>query len=75
MTRPTTIVLDGKRHLWADILRLRQEQCVAATHARQLLLFNLVDDSRPVKQRTATGRYVEPSLWTLLEEKKQGASH
>ncbi len=68
MTRPKTIVLDGKRHLWADILRIRQEQCVAATHARQLPLFDLVDDARPVKARTATGRYVEPSLLTLLED-------
>ncbi len=68
MTRPTTIVLDGKRHLWADILRLRQEQCAAATSARQLPLFDLIDDARPVKQRTATGRYVEPSLFTRLED-------
>ncbi len=68
MTRPKTIVLDGKRHLWADILRIRQEQCVAATPARQLPLFDLVDDARPVKARTATGRYVEPSLFTLLED-------
>jgi hypothetical protein len=32
-------------------------------------LFELHEDRRPLSDRTATGRYLEPSLFTLLHEK------
>jgi hypothetical protein len=56
------IVIDGKRHAWKDILRLRREQRKAARQP-QLTLFELKDDSRPATQRTAAGRFTEPTLF------------
>ena len=59
------ILLDGKRYLWADILKLRREQLKAARQ-KQPALFELQDDERPKSQRTASTRFEEP---TLFEEK------
>jgi len=67
MTAPRFIVIDGKRHLWRDILKLRKEQVQAAANAKQLALFVLVDDSRPRAGRTAAGRYNEPTLFEVLD--------
>ena len=67
MTAPRFIVLDGKRHLWRDILKLRKEQVQAAAQAKQPALFELLDDSRPLAERTAAGRYREPSLFEVLD--------
>lgn len=61
---PTFIVIDGKRHLWRDILKLRREQKKAARQP-QLTLFELKEDSRPAHQRTAEGRYTEPVLFQV----------
>ena len=56
------IEIDGKRHLWRDILELRREQKKAQARAQQPTLFELHDDTKPAAQRTAAGRYLEPSL-------------
>lgn len=56
------LVLDNKRYLWRDILKLRREQRKAARQA-QPVLFELKDDERPKSQRTASSRYEEPSLF------------
>jgi hypothetical protein len=45
---------------------LRQEQRRAAAKAAQPALFELREDVRPATQRTAAGRYLEPSLFSLL---------
>jgi hypothetical protein len=66
MRAPPFIDIDGKRHLWRDIVKLRQEQREAARRAEQAPLFELRDDSRPQTERTAAGRYSEPSLFTRL---------
>jgi len=58
------IELDGKRYLWRDLVQLRREQKKAKELARQPVLFELKDDSRPVAARTAAGRYNEPSLFS-----------
>ena len=50
------IVIDGKRHLWRDILKLRREQKRATAKAAQPALFLLVEDRRPPAERTAAGR-------------------
>jgi hypothetical protein len=63
MTAPRFIVIDGKRHLWRDILKLRKEQVQAAAEAKQLALFELIDDRRPPSQRTAAGRFQQPTLF------------
>jgi hypothetical protein len=66
MTAPRFVVIDGKRHLWRDILKLRKEQVQTAANAKQPALFELIDDSRPRAERTAVGRYREPSLFEAL---------
>jgi hypothetical protein len=66
MSAPRFIVIDGKRHLWRDILKLRKEQVQAAANAKQPALFELIDDSRSRAERTAAGRYREPSLFEVL---------
>jgi hypothetical protein len=64
---PRTIVLDGKAYVWRDLVRMRREQLQAVARARQLTLFELKEDSRPEAHRTVAGRYLELSLFALLE--------
>jgi len=64
---PRTILIDGKRHLWRDILEMRREQVRAAAKAVQPALFPLIDDLRPPAERTAAGRYFEPTLFAIPE--------
>ena len=66
MTAPKFIDIDGKRYLWRDIVKLRQEQCRAAAEAApvQPPLFALREDFRPITERTAAIRYLEPSLFS-----------
>jgi len=63
MTRLRFIDIDGKRYQWREILELRREQKKAFVEARQPALFELKQDWRPVTERTAAGRYLEPSLF------------
>ena len=58
---------EGRRFLWRDIVKLRQEQRRAAAKAEQPPLFELREDCRPATERTAAGRYREPSLFSLLD--------
>jgi hypothetical protein len=69
MTGPRFVEIDGKRFLWRDVLKLRREQKRAYANARQPTLFELIDDRRPPAERTAAGRYFEPSLFTLSERR------
>ena len=64
MTR-TFIAIDGKHYLWKDILELRRAQLAAACaeRATQMALFEMREDHRPVDERTATGRYLQPTLF------------
>jgi hypothetical protein len=66
MTAPRSIEIDGKRHLWRDLVQLRREQRRAAAGPEQPALFELREDRRPFGERTTAGRYLEPSLFTLL---------
>ena len=67
MTRSKFIEIDGKRHLWRDLLTRRREQIAAAAKSEQPPLFELKDDRRPMADRTAAGRYLEPSLFSIRE--------
>ena len=58
------IEIDGKRYLWRDLVQLRREQQKARARAQQLALFELKDDAKPATQRTAAGRYLEPTLFS-----------
>jgi hypothetical protein len=68
MRRPALIEIDGKHYAWKDILQRRRDQVAAhqaARQARQLTLFDaLHKDCRPAPERTASGRYRQPSLFT-----------
>jgi hypothetical protein len=64
MSRLRHIEIDGKRYLWRDIRQLRREQKKAVARAMQPTLFELKDDRRPEADRTAAGRYREPSLFS-----------
>ena len=67
MTGPRFVEIDGKRILWRDVLKLRREQKQAFANARQPALFELIDDRRPPAERTAAGRYLEPTLFAHPE--------
>jgi hypothetical protein len=66
MTRPAFITIDGKRYRWKDIIEFRRAQLAAAEadQPAQLALFShLHEDHRPAGERTASGRYRQPSLF------------
>jgi hypothetical protein len=70
--------IDGKRYAWKDILQKRREQL---SREPQPALFELKEDTRPPMERTAAGRYFEPTLfdrdprwWALLPRTSCGAS-
>jgi len=67
MSRPDTIILDGRAYRWRDILEMRRQQIAAWKAARpdQPALFALKEDCRPKPARTAAGRYCEPTLIDL----------
>src|SRR5271163_2730780 len=48
---------NGERYPWKDVLRLHREQAKADREAQH--------DSRPALQRTASGRYEEPTLFQV----------
>ena len=58
------IDIDGRRYLWRDLLQLRREQKQALARLQQPVLFELQDDRRPEAERSAAGRYLEPSLFS-----------
>ena len=66
MTYAPFIVIDGKRYCWKDILEVRRTQLAElyAAQARQPALFEILhDDRRPPAERTAAGRYQQPTLF------------
>ena len=68
MAKPDTLIIDGHAFSWQRILELRRQQLEAwrTKQARQLTLFELKDDCRPDAERTAAGRYREPTLFANL---------
>jgi hypothetical protein len=65
MARLQHIEIDGNRYLWRDLLQLRREQKKAHARAQQPTLFELKEDCRSRTDRTAAGRYSEPSLFSV----------
>jgi hypothetical protein len=65
--KPDIIVVDGRAFSWRRLCELRRQQLEAwkAEQSRQLPLFELKNDCRPQADRTAAGRYREPTFWTL----------
>jgi hypothetical protein len=67
MPLPKFITIDGKRFAWREVLQRRREHREACAEPEQPALFELKEDRRPASDRTAAGRYREPSLFTLLD--------
>lgn len=62
--KPRHIVIDGRAHLWSELVRLRREQLAACrAQAHQPALFELKEDTRPAPERKASDRYAQPSLF------------
>jgi len=72
MKRPDTIIIGGRAYSWRIILELRRAQIEAwkAAQPQQPALFTLKDDCRPAAERSAAGRYQEPTLLSLLQERQ-----
>jgi endonuclease YncB( thermonuclease family) len=62
------LIVDGHAFSWKRLCELRGAQLEAArkAEAAQLALFEARQDCRPVAERTATSRYLEPGLLELL---------
>ena len=73
MAKPDTIIIDGHAFSWTRIVELRKQQLEAwrAEQARRLALFELKDDCRPQAERTAAGRFREPTVFALLADADQ----
>ena len=67
MAVPKFIEIDGKRIAWREILQCRRDQIQACAEPGQTALFELREDHRPASDRSAAGRYLEASLFTLLD--------
>ncbi|MHB8268614.1 hypothetical protein [Bradyrhizobium sp.] len=65
-----TFIVDGRAYSWRRLCELRRAQIEAQNRARlrQLALFELREDSRPVTERTAADRYLQPSLLDLAHQ-------
>jgi hypothetical protein len=70
MKAPDTIVIDGRAYSWRRILEHRRRQIEAwkAAQPQQAALFQLIDDRRPEPERTAAGRYREPTFLAWLQD-------
>jgi hypothetical protein len=68
MAAPKFIDIDGKLFIWRELLQRRREQIAAAARVEQLALFELKEDCRPIPERTAAGRYSEPSPFAFLDQ-------
>lgn len=57
------VLLEGKRYLWRDILKMRRQQAKQERQARQPVLFEMHNDARPLSRRSGDGRHCEPTLF------------
>jgi len=64
MAHPDILIVDGHAFSWQRLCDLRRQQLEERkkAEARQLALFELRTDCRPRAERTAAGRYLEPTL-------------
>jgi hypothetical protein len=64
MSAPDVIMIDGRAHSWRQLCERRRQQLEEwkARRPQQPALFELNEDCHPVTERSAAGRYAEPSL-------------
>jgi hypothetical protein len=74
MAKPDTIIIDGHAHSWRQLCELRRQQLDAWREAEgtQPALFDLKEDHRPAAERSAAGRYREPSLLEFMVTSEPG---
>ena len=67
---PDTIVIEGRAYSWRAIFELRRAQLEAwkASRPQQPALFELKQDRRPEAERSAAGRFQEPTLLAYLRD-------
>jgi hypothetical protein len=65
MAKPDTLIVDGHALSWQRLCELRRQQLEEwkAAQPQQPALFELKDDCRPEAERSAAGRYREPTLF------------
>ena len=70
MARPDTIIIEGRAYSWRGLVALRKAQLETWRKAQgeQPTLFKLIEDCRPKAERSAAGRYAEPSLLAFLND-------
>ena len=70
MRKPDIIIIDGRAYSWRALLEVRRQQLDAwkAAQPQQPALFELRLDRRPESERSASGRYAEPTLLTFLQQ-------
>ena len=75
MAKPDIIVIDGHGYSWQQLCELRRQQLEAwrAAQSAQPALFEMKHDVRPAAERTAAGRYQEPSLFAVTSTRGQRA--
>lgn len=59
------LIVDGHAYCWQRLCQLRRKELEVwkAAQPQQPALFKLKEDCRPVCERTAAGRYGEPTLF------------
>jgi hypothetical protein len=70
IVNPRFIIIDGKAHVWRELVKLRRQQLQELAKAKQMALFEFREDCRPETDRTASRRYLEPSLFSLLDSSR-----
>jgi len=75
MAKPDTLMVDGHAVSWQRLCELRRQQLAAwkAAQPEQPALFELKDDCRPKAERTAAGRYQEPTLFAIMTARRESA--
>jgi hypothetical protein len=75
MAKPDTLMVDGHAVSWQRLCELRRQQLAAwkAAQPEQPALFELKDDCRPQTERTAAGRYREPTLFAVMTARRESA--
>jgi hypothetical protein len=75
LAKPDTIVIDGRGYSWQQLCELRRRQLEAwkAQRGAQPALFELKDDCRPEAERSAAGRYFEPTLFADMIARRESA--
>jgi hypothetical protein len=71
MAKPDIVIVDGHAFSWQRLCELRRFQ---TAQSRQLALFELKDDCRPATERTAAGRYAEPTFFAATPARRESVS-